>query len=485
VRDATLDDVAAMAALELDVSGISRVKDYRYFIENSDGFWHVSVYENERGGIDGFLASIGHPLFNEIGPGVARVEAQAAALLVSELDQLRGRMPLLLVPVECAEVVGLCRLGRRNCEMHAAQVRGGRSRSGRGFPTFMRDGLAVPASSPAPPASSAAFARCSPAGDPIRALVRGGTDDSGPAARRRGRPRQSSSTPTRRAGPRQAATASSTSPGIVARDGRPEGSRRERRGSGSSSPPPSRRPRRHVSSVAAIGPRQRRDRPADETQPFRRGPSARLPRRRSGQAGRPRRGRPPARTSSSPTRLPARPWRRHRVSTWPVALPAGVLRVTVPGGLSFTDARDVAAGLVTLAARGRAGERTILTSREGNLSHADFFGRVGEVTGVRRRMIELPPRLAVLGARLVPWPVRPGEVEAAARGGSTTREAGSSASTPARRDRRHRRSFGGDTSARRAISPIEDATPAPAVILRPCLPSSRTRTSSTCFAPRQ
>lgn len=104
----------------------------------------------------------------------------------------------------------------------------------------------------------------------------------------------------------------------------------------------------------------------------------------------------------------------YRVSTWPVwRYLQGTLRVVVPGGLSFVDARDVAPGLVALAERGRAGERTILTSREGNVSHADFFRRVAAVTGVRRRQVELPPRAAVLGARLVPWPVKPGEVAAA------------------------------------------------------------------------
>ena len=83
VRDATLDDVEALAELELDVSGISRRKDYRYFIENEQGFWHVSVYESKKGRLDGYLASIGHPLFLEFGPGVARDEKAGAALLVS------------------------------------------------------------------------------------------------------------------------------------------------------------------------------------------------------------------------------------------------------------------------------------------------------------------------------------------------------------------------------------------------------------------
>jgi GNAT superfamily N-acetyltransferase len=139
VRDATLDDVEAMAELELDVSGISRRKDYRYFVENEQGFWHVSVAEGAGGRLDGYLASIGHPLFLELGPGVARDEKAGAALLVAELDRYRGRWPFFLLPVECAELVRLAyRLGGRNVEMHAAQVRGtAQPFRGVSFPTFM------------------------------------------------------------------------------------------------------------------------------------------------------------------------------------------------------------------------------------------------------------------------------------------------------------------------------------------------------------
>jgi GNAT superfamily N-acetyltransferase len=139
VRDATVDDVDALVELELDVSGISRRKDYRYFIENEQGFWHISVYEGPKGRLEGFLVSIGHPLFLELGPGVARSEKAGAALLVAELDRYRGRTPYFLVPVECSELVRLAyRLGGRNTELHVAQVRG-RSEPFRGvsFPTFM------------------------------------------------------------------------------------------------------------------------------------------------------------------------------------------------------------------------------------------------------------------------------------------------------------------------------------------------------------
>lgn len=138
-RDATSDDVEAMAEVELAVSGISRAKDYRMFVENADGLWGVSVIEQGDGRLGGYLASIGHPLFNEIGPGVARTEAQGAALLLRELDRYRGRMPLVLVSCEAAELVALLyRLGGRNYELHAAQVRGlSQPFAGVSFPTFM------------------------------------------------------------------------------------------------------------------------------------------------------------------------------------------------------------------------------------------------------------------------------------------------------------------------------------------------------------
>jgi dihydroflavonol-4-reductase len=104
----------------------------------------------------------------------------------------------------------------------------------------------------------------------------------------------------------------------------------------------------------------------------------------------------------------------YRISTWPVQrYLQGAMRIHAPGGLSYVDARDVAAGLVGVAARGRAGERYLLTSPDGTLSHEAFYRRVGEVTGVRRRMIGLSRRVAPLAVRIVPWPVRPGEAKAA------------------------------------------------------------------------
>jgi dihydroflavonol-4-reductase len=105
----------------------------------------------------------------------------------------------------------------------------------------------------------------------------------------------------------------------------------------------------------------------------------------------------------------------HRVSTWPVsAYLSGRVRFTTAGGLSFVDARDVAAGLIALAEQGRAGERTILSAEAGNLAWTDFFDLVSRVSGVRRRTVDVPRSVARGAAHLAPWLVAPDEVRAAA-----------------------------------------------------------------------
>jgi dihydroflavonol-4-reductase len=105
----------------------------------------------------------------------------------------------------------------------------------------------------------------------------------------------------------------------------------------------------------------------------------------------------------------------HGVSTWPVsAYVDGKLRFVTAGGLSFVDARDAAAGLVALAERGRAGERTILAAEAGNLAWGPFFRLVASVSGVRRRMLRVPRAAAPL-AGLMPGPLDADEARAAAR----------------------------------------------------------------------
>jgi hypothetical protein len=139
LRDATLDDVPKMAALEMAVSGVSREQDYRYCIQNELGFWHTSVYENEQGELDGFLISSGHSTTNMLGPGVMRGDDQAAALIQRELNQHRGRTPVFLIPVEREKLVRrMYDWGARNCELHFCQVRGEfKPYQGINMPTFI------------------------------------------------------------------------------------------------------------------------------------------------------------------------------------------------------------------------------------------------------------------------------------------------------------------------------------------------------------
>jgi ribosomal protein S18 acetylase RimI-like enzyme len=139
IRPATLADVAALTTLELELNGISREQDYRYFVENQDGIWHVSVWENKQGDLDGFLVSVAHPGSNMLGPGISRTQAQAAALIEAELAHHPGRTPVFLVPVQCTELVQrMYAIGARNCELHFAQVRGAwQEPTGVVMPTFM------------------------------------------------------------------------------------------------------------------------------------------------------------------------------------------------------------------------------------------------------------------------------------------------------------------------------------------------------------
>lgn len=125
VRDATLDDIAGMTAVEQEVSGITRELDYRFCINNRQGFWHASVIESPTGTIDGFMLSSGHPAMNLLGPCVARSEDDAITLILNELNQHKGRSPVFLIPMDKARLVRqMYDWGAKNCEMHFCQVRG-------------------------------------------------------------------------------------------------------------------------------------------------------------------------------------------------------------------------------------------------------------------------------------------------------------------------------------------------------------------------
>lgn len=139
LRDATLADVEAMVALERDVLGISRAKDFEYFILNESGDWHMSVIENSDGEIEGFLASIHNPGSALLGPGCMRGDEDAIALIHRELDARRGKTMVWLAPSNRPAITAaMYKLRAKNCELHVAQTTGEPPQiNGVFMPTFM------------------------------------------------------------------------------------------------------------------------------------------------------------------------------------------------------------------------------------------------------------------------------------------------------------------------------------------------------------
>ena len=74
-----------------------------------------------------------------LGPCVTRSEHEAAALILYELNQYKGRTPVFLIPREREKLVRqMYDWGARNCEMHFCQVRGDfRPFNGVSMPTFL------------------------------------------------------------------------------------------------------------------------------------------------------------------------------------------------------------------------------------------------------------------------------------------------------------------------------------------------------------
>jgi GNAT superfamily N-acetyltransferase len=139
VRSATPEDVPAMAAVEMEIAGITREKDYRHCIENREGIWGALVYEGRGGRVEGFMLSVRHAALSMLGPGLARTPEQAAALVAKALDRFRGTSAVFLVPVECERLVRqMYSRGARNCELHFCQVRGAfQPFRGVNMPTFL------------------------------------------------------------------------------------------------------------------------------------------------------------------------------------------------------------------------------------------------------------------------------------------------------------------------------------------------------------
>lgn len=125
VRPAAAGDVAAMGALEMEISGIRRELDYRYAIESPRRLLQAWVCTGDGGKLDGFAFSIRHPAISMIGPCVARDEAAALALILHAAERFRGTSVLLVVPMEARRLVEQLYAWRAvNVETHLAQIWG-------------------------------------------------------------------------------------------------------------------------------------------------------------------------------------------------------------------------------------------------------------------------------------------------------------------------------------------------------------------------
>lgn len=126
MRAATIEDVPAIADLELRLNGIRKEQDYRFFVENKSGCWRLAVIENPDGKLAGFLAASAHPTDHLLGQGVAVDEATMQELVHGMLDRhFRGQHVVWLVPVGCSGLVRQAYAwGARNRETHLLSVLG-------------------------------------------------------------------------------------------------------------------------------------------------------------------------------------------------------------------------------------------------------------------------------------------------------------------------------------------------------------------------
>jgi GNAT superfamily N-acetyltransferase len=141
VRQATVEDIPNMVALEMELRGLKRPEDYRYFLGNSEG-WNSLVYVNDDGQFQGFLHASTHPACRMLGPGVAISEAVMSELIAAQLDRVfRGHSVLWLVPVKATGLVRQAYAwGARNTEIHLSSSCGAKvpfPQSGVILPTFL------------------------------------------------------------------------------------------------------------------------------------------------------------------------------------------------------------------------------------------------------------------------------------------------------------------------------------------------------------
>lgn len=124
IRSGRPADAKAMVECEFKLVGVRRSKDIAHFLENRDGYWHVSIAE-QANRMTGWLVSCGHVANRMLGPGCMSDDVSGLALISQELNLFRGRSVMVMVPANHNNLVRqLYAYGARNSELHFAQCRG-------------------------------------------------------------------------------------------------------------------------------------------------------------------------------------------------------------------------------------------------------------------------------------------------------------------------------------------------------------------------
>lgn len=177
----------------------------------------------------------------------------------------------------------------------------------------------------------------------------------------------------------------------------------------------------HVSSIAAVGTTPDPTRPLDETSPFSAVAASfpyALSKRLGEQAAL-------AAAATGQDVVVANPGHVlgagdvNAISTFHVRkILTGELRLTLTGGITYVDVRDVADGIRRVLATGQRGRRYILATPDGHLSHRELSARVLRLAGIERRTVHLPGGPTAFAAKLadrvgIPLPVAADELDSA------------------------------------------------------------------------
>jgi hypothetical protein len=123
VRLASITDVPAIAALERDLTGSYRPRDWEHFLETD----HFTVFVDAAadGTLLGAINVTNHIANCTLGPAHARDEATVCRLLAAALPVVAGRTALVLVSPSSTTVTQLLYGWKaRNSDIHLLQVRG-------------------------------------------------------------------------------------------------------------------------------------------------------------------------------------------------------------------------------------------------------------------------------------------------------------------------------------------------------------------------